>query len=165
MFLINESKTLRAIAAGNTAALRQLYEKYGKEMYKYALSIVKNHQSAEDIVHDSFVCIMEKANTYNGGKEKNWIMRIVHNVSIDYIKCASREISSEHIPSSKNKEDRFYDIIHSIPDTIDRQIIILRIDAGYKIKEIAELLEVSPNAVSKRYRRILKKLENVLKNT
>lgn len=65
MFLINESKTLRAIAAGNTAALRQLYEKYGKEMYKYALSIVKNHQSAEDIVHDSFVCIMEKANTYS----------------------------------------------------------------------------------------------------
>ena len=165
MFFDNEGKNLRAIAAGDTAALRRLYEKYRNEMYRYAFSVLRSHQTAEDIVHDAFICIMKKAHTYNGGKEKAWIMRIVHNLAIDCIRKHGKEICTEEVRHICSENDiAFYDMIASVPELIDRQIIILRIDAGYKIKEIAALLQVSPNEVSKRYRRALKKLEKELKS-
>ncbi len=164
MFFNDEEKNIRAIAAGDTAALRRLYEKYRNEMYRYAFSILKSHQAAEDIVHDAFICIMEKSHTYNGGKEKAWIMRIVNNLALNYVKKSGKEICTEEIRSGcAAQADDFAEMLSVLPNVIDRQIIILKIDAGYKIKEIAELLEVTPNEVSKRYRRALKKIEMALK--
>lgn len=164
MFLRNDGKDIKAIAAGDTAALCRVYERYRNEIYRYALSIIKNGQLAEDILQDTIIKVYENAGSYAGGKEKAFIMRIAHNLSVDYIRKANKEVLTDSLPtSSETFHNSFQDLLELIPNQIDRQIVILKIDCGYKIKEIASLLNMTPNAVSKRYRRVLSELKTTLK--
>ena len=55
MFLRNDGKDIKAIAAGDTTALCRVYERYRNEIYRYALSIIKNGQLAEDILQDTII--------------------------------------------------------------------------------------------------------------
>lgn len=155
---------IHAIAAGSNAAFCRIYDKYNSIMYRYAYSILKDHQAAEDIVQDSLICILKNAAKYKEGNEKAWIMSIVHNLSVNYIKKKSRELPIEQVsPTSHPDGGMFYEIMELIPDETDRQIVTLRIAAQYKIKEIAVLLGMTPNNVTKRYRKTLKLLKENLK--
>lgn len=164
MYLSEGRKNDCAIAAENNAAFCRIYCQYKDLMYRYAYSILKDHQTAEDIVHDSLICIMEKTGHYAEKDEKAWVMRIVHNQAVNHIKKRSHEVFADRIPRSKPpKKGLFYEIMKLIPDDTDRQIVTLKIDADYRIKEIAEILGLQPNNVSKRYRKTLKYLKKNLK--
>ncbi len=159
MFL-NTEKDTSAIVAEDNAAFCRLYEKYKGEMYRYSYSILKDHQLAEDTVQDAFVSILENAHRYIDKNEKAWIMRIVHNLSINRLKSKSREQCEEEIPQVFTQDEAwFYDAMELISDKTDRQIVVLYIDAGFRLKEIAELLGLTANVVSKRYRKTLKCLK------
>ncbi len=149
-----------ATAAGDNAAFCRLYEKYNSIMYRYAYSILHDHQASEDIVHDALINIIKSGEKYEIVNEKAWILSIVHNLAVSYIKKRSREFPTEKLPAvASPKSGLFYDIMELIPDKTDRQIVALRVGAKYKIKEIAELLGMKPNAVTKRYRKTLKYLK------
>ncbi len=152
MFFNDEGKNLRAIAAGDTAALRNVYLQYKDDIYRYALSITKNHHMAEDVLQDTIIKIQKKAHTYNGGKAKSWVMRIAHNTAIDLIKNAHYEVQSDlTLQHSEDVLDEFAEIIRLLPDELDRKIVGLRIDGGFKNKEVAELLGMNYKDVSRRY--------------
>lgn len=52
------------------------------EIYRYALAITKSRHLAEDVLQDTIIKIYENAGSYTGGKEKAFVMRIAHNLSI-----------------------------------------------------------------------------------
>ncbi len=160
-----EEKDVCAIAAGNNAAFCRVYDRYKDAMYRYAYSILKDRYASEDIVHDALICIMQNAHKYIEGNERAWIMRIVHNLSVNYLKSNSRIVPIEEISyREEDTESSFYEIMDLVPEKTDRQIVVLKIDMGFKIKEIAALLGMTQNAVSKRYRRTLKELGEILKS-
>ncbi len=164
MLFREKSSDICAIAAGDNGAFCRIYIKYKDEMYRYSYSILKDHQDAEDIVHDALLRILQKAHTYVDGNEKAWVMRIVHNLSINLAKKRSRELTVEEVHLTlPKKENKFYDMMDLIPDTVDRQIVVLKIDLGYRTKDIAKLLCLTPNVVSKRYRKTLKHLRQNFK--
>ncbi len=164
MFFDDEGKNLRAIAVGDPVAIRQLYEKYKDDIYRYALSITRDAQMAEDILHDTIIKVMENAHSYKGGKVKSWIMRIAHNLAINQIKKHSRELQTEFIAQNDESfTDSFDEIVSLLPDIVDRKIVGLRIDGGFKNTEIAELLGLDHKAVSRRYKNALKLLKSKLK--
>ncbi len=162
MFL-NTEKDICALATGDDAAFCRLYEKYKSEMYRYAYSIIKDYQLAEDVVQDAFIQILEHSAVYIEKNEKAWIMRIVHNLAVNRVKKKVREECTEELHTDKAPSDAwFYDVMKLIRDETDRQIVILKIDIGLKLKEIADILNLTPNAVSKRYRKTLKELKEII---
>lgn len=82
MFLNNDGKDIKAIAAGDAAAMCRVFERYKNEIYRYALAITKSRHLAEDVLQDTIIKIYENAGSYTGGKEKAFVMKIAHNLSI-----------------------------------------------------------------------------------
>lgn len=65
------------IAQGNTDALAQLYHLASASVYSYALTILKNTQDAEDVLHDCFVRVYQSASGYQEQRKPlAWILTI-----------------------------------------------------------------------------------------
>lgn len=60
---------------------------------RYARSIARDGDDAEDLVHDALVRAYERKQTFKtGGNLKNWLLSIVHNTYIDRL----RQSRSQH---------------------------------------------------------------------
>jgi len=46
------------LAAGDPAALRELYERHGRALLRFSAAMCRSRQSAEDLVHDTFVALL-----------------------------------------------------------------------------------------------------------
>ncbi len=54
---------------------------------RYARSLVRNADEAEDLVHDALVKAYERKSTFrSGGNLRNWLLSIVHNTHIDRLR-------------------------------------------------------------------------------
>ncbi len=66
-----------------------LYEKYGKPLWKYAYSLSKNNEAANDLVSTTFLKVIEKIEIIrkvHRYKIKSYLMSMVKNTYFNYIK-------------------------------------------------------------------------------
>jgi RNA polymerase sigma-70 factor (ECF subfamily) len=76
---------LRLIAEGNVRAVGELYDRHGATLFPIALRIVRDRSEAEDVIHDAFVAVSERASQYTPerGSVIAWLVTLVRNLSID----------------------------------------------------------------------------------
>ena len=75
------------------AEIQGLYEKYGAALYRRAVSIVKNDQSALEILQDVFVAVIKSADSFRGeASPYTWLYRITTNLCLNYLKKNKREV-------------------------------------------------------------------------
>ena len=68
------------IANKDGDALHNLYELINKNVYAFALSILKNHDDALEVMQDTFITIYNNAGRYqNKDKPMAWILTITKN--------------------------------------------------------------------------------------
>ena len=160
------------IANKSADALSDLYGTTSTAVFGYALSILKNRQDAEDVLHDCFVQIYQSAAQYrSSGKPMAWILTITRNLCMQKFRRDSKVID---LPSDdwefylESKEGMSVEekllvkkCMSSLP-TEDLQIIILHAVAGYKMKEIAEMLGIPLSTVLSKHSRSIKKLKQSL---
>ncbi|MBU5342357.1 RNA polymerase sigma factor [Caldifermentibacillus hisashii] len=79
---------LKDIAAGSRQAFDIFYEKYISFVYQIAFSIVHNHAEAEDICHDVFLEVYQKARQYSEekGSIKAWLAVKTKSRSLDRLR-------------------------------------------------------------------------------
>ena len=158
-------RLIERVAAGDREALSAIYCELKDEIYRFSFSLLKTKEEAEDNLHDTVLKICEKSATYSGGSGKAWIFTVAHHIAIDRIRSRKRElIDDELLRNVKYEESDLEDfkrLLELIDDELDRKILVLKIDCGFKLKEIAKMLDLSPNAASKRYRKTLQKLKPV----
>mgnify|MGYP002866021873 CR=1 FL=1 len=78
---------LSQIADGDRHAMEQLYRRTAKNAYSYALSVLKNPADAEDMLHDCYLQVFRKAQSYRReGKPMAWIITIVKNLCRDALR-------------------------------------------------------------------------------
>jgi RNA polymerase sigma-70 factor (ECF subfamily) len=84
---------LRACARGDRAALQSLYVATAPQLFGLALSILRSHELAEDIVQDSFVLVWRHAGSFDPGRgpAMPWLARIVRNQCFDLLRRRGRE--------------------------------------------------------------------------
>lgn len=83
------SAALVAIAAGDRAGVRQLYDLTAMKLFAVALRILSDRQDAEDVVQDVFVTIWRKAAEYDPSRAsaEAWLVAITRNRAIDRIRA------------------------------------------------------------------------------
>jgi RNA polymerase sigma-70 factor (ECF subfamily) len=88
---------LAACAQGQQAALRQLYERESRFLMGVALRIVRDRAAAEDVLHDAFVAIWNKAASFdpNRGEGRGWMYSIVRHGALDAVRASARTVSVE----------------------------------------------------------------------
>lgn len=170
-----EEKMILALARGDTNAMHDLYHATHVDIYGFALSIVKHHADAEDIMQEAYIKIYSAAPTYQPmGKPMAWVFTIVRNLA--YTKL--RDKKNAHLPIEEELDldlDPICSPHASVEDKLllkaamtvlsdeERQIIMLHIVSGLKHREISELLELNLSTVLSKYHRGLKKMKQQLK--
>ena len=163
-------KLLREIAGGETDALADLYEMTKASVYGFALSILKNMHDAEDVMHDCYVTIYKSAESYKPmGKPLAWILTITRNLCLKKLKEKERFKDEEDWDKALSAwegvstEDKLVitECMNSLTDE-ERQIVMLHAVAGFRHREIANMLNLALPTVLSKYNRALKKLKKHL---
>ena len=141
-------------------------KKYEGQMYRFALSIVRNETDAEDVVSETIRKAYENLNKLkNKGKFKRWIMSILANEAKRMMSKRNKEILTD---DSNTFENNYYmndlelkHLVNSLPAEF-REVVILYYYERFTVKEIAQILEVSVGTVKSRLSRAREKLKLLL---
>ena len=164
---------LLKIAEGNKEYIGYLYEKTKNAVYGFALSILKNTHDAEDILQETYIRIFSCAGQYKSvGKPMAWILSIARNLSLMKLRDNKKIADMSDAEFEKLEvSDKTYDdkiILKKAMQILtdeERQIVMLHAVAGFKHREISELLSIRLSTVLSKYNRALKKLKESLKES
>ena len=153
---------------GNNKAFDELLARTQDKLFSYIYFVVRDEDKANDLFQETFVKVITKLHQgryVDSGKFSAWIMRIAHNVIMDWY----RELRSRNIiePTEENDltklsmnnvldmnvENRYVNdqilvdvkkMMNKLPPT-QREVVFMRFYQDLSFKEIAELTGVSIN--------------------
>ena len=120
---LTDEALVRLYVEGNNEAFNVLLDRYESKVFTYINFIVRNREVAEDLFQDTFMRVVA---TLKGGKYAEqqkfsaWLMRITHNILVDYFRHLKNEKS---ISNDENEVDLFNDIKLADENNIETQII------------------------------------------
>ena len=160
---------LRQIALGSQQAFEELYRATDSAIYGYALSLMRNHHEAQDVMMDTYLKIRCAAHLYMPmGKPMAWILTITKNIARTKLRSAGRQIPLDDLEETTPSFDRDSEEAVALEQAMkvlgdqERQILILHAVPGLKHREIAEMLGMPLATVLSKYARSLKKLKKAL---
>ncbi|MDE3001898.1 MAG: sigma-70 family RNA polymerase sigma factor [Gemmatimonadota bacterium] len=157
------------------------YVEYRSAVYRYVRFRVASREVAEDVTSVVFLKALRAFKKYDERKAspKTWLLRIARNAVTDHLRSLQRKgslhVSLDRIPdlvadvpSHEERVIRQERIQHLLNSTrmlrkADQEILSLRYGSGFDNDEIAELLNISNNAVAVRLHRALKRLKDVIR--
>jgi RNA polymerase sigma-70 factor (ECF subfamily) len=87
---------VRRMAAGDEAAMHELYAAYGQRLYAYALRLTGDPARAEDVVQDVLVAAWKSARRFRGeGRVIAWLLGIVHHLALKSLRHPSQPLTDE----------------------------------------------------------------------
>ncbi|NCC98649.1 MAG: sigma-70 family RNA polymerase sigma factor [Bacteroidia bacterium] len=180
---MSDEQLVKLYASGNNRAFEFLLLRYKNLIYTHIYSYVKDQDISDDIFQETFIkvitCIRQD-NYTESGKFRFWVMRIAHNLVIDYLRVikSSNTVLADNEDyslfnnanlSDKNIEDNFIENqtikeIHALIETLpklQREIIIMRFFKNMTFKEISEKSGVSINTSLGRMRYALLNMRKI----
>ena len=87
-----ELDLMARVAKRERVAFEQLYDRYSNILYATAMKFLREDADAQDVVHDVFIQIWDKAKLYDPAKGKplTWALTLTRNRSIDRIRAIQR---------------------------------------------------------------------------
>lgn len=88
----SDVELLRAIGGGDVRAVGALYDRYAPTLLPLAIRIVRDRAEAEDVLHDAFVAVADRAGQYSEerGSVVAWLVTLVRNLAIDRTRRTTR---------------------------------------------------------------------------
>ena len=168
---------LQACARGDQYALRAIYERERRWLMAVALRITRRREVAEEVLHDAFLQILDKAGTFDAalGSARGWIYTVVRHRALNFARSSHRtvEVDDEQLialadaQAAWRKDDRGIDIgaLAECLDRLDEQkrnCILLAFVEGYSHEQLAERLAAPLGTVKSWIRRGLLALKECL---
>ncbi len=77
-----DAKLVERIAEGDTDAVAELYARYVSLLYAFALRVLRDPGRADDVVHDAFVLVMDRAAAPDPGHRSTgaWLVALVRSL-------------------------------------------------------------------------------------
>ncbi len=152
-------------------SLKELYEEYSDDIFRYSFSILKNYEEARDIVQETFIHHLEKESSFKGECSiKTWLFIMARNLC--YSRARSKSFKNERIDDhslEKNYTDIF-DINISIRNALMKipkessELLYLKEYEGYSYAEISEITKLSVDNIAVKLHRTKKVLRKYLKD-
>ena len=164
-------KALRRLAEGDTEALSTVYTHLGRPVYLLSLSILRDPHSAEDIMQDTWLRLMQGAKGYTPGTNPEaFVLTVARNLALTSLRRRTRELPSEiaedatpHLSTSEDEPIEVLPVLEEL-DVEERQIVLLHLEYGMKHRDIAALLGITTSACEKRYSRAAAKMRAYYRN-
>jgi len=187
----SDEELLAAFQQGDAAAFERLLRRHRGPLFTFLLRMLGDRERAEDLAQETFLRVVKGAAAWRErARFKSWLYAIARNLCFDH---ARRErfrraesldgagesgeedgrALSEQVPSPDAGPDRaaasaelkplLVRALLALPDE-QREVFILREQAGLAFKEIAELVGVNENTVKSRMRYALEGLRAQLES-
>jgi RNA polymerase sigma factor (sigma-70 family) len=180
-----DKELIRKYLDGNHYCLEKLIHRHQNRVFAYILMVVKDKQLADDIFQDTFIKVIKtiRSGAYKEeGKFIQWVMRIAHNLIIDYFRKSKRipVIDNDNAdfdifdtirftdPSVEDRiiTDQIHDDVRSLIQLLpeeQKEVLFMRHYSEMSFKDIAEQTDVSINTALGRMRYALINLRKLIK--
>lgn len=145
--------------------MKDLYEKYKLDVYKYLYSLTRDKLLAEDLTSETFIAVLKSLHTFKGNSSvKTWIFGIARNKWLENTRKKTEILLETDFEISADDKD-FSEIVERIWELCNeekhKEIFKLRCD-GYSFLEIAEKKNISENSARVLYFRTKNKIRDRL---
>lgn len=175
--MISDTEIIRRIRQGDAGQFESLFRSSYVSLVRYAKTILKDHDSSEEIVQDLFCRLWQnKENLKIETSLNGYLFRAVHNRCLHMIE--HNRVVDKHVKEMTDKErvnlenpveeiqykelqSKIARILEKLPERCGKIFCMNRFE-GLKYSEIAEKLSVSVKTVEANMGRALKEFRNAL---
>lgn len=163
--------------AAKPADFRKVYDVSMQMLFKISYKIVNDEEAAEDLAHDSLIKANEKGLVFPSLNDaKYWLIRVVKNASLNYIKRKDRErkayekvLYEDHKKSDSGETDllkqesinKAREALKKLPKNL-QDVLMLREYAELNYKEIGKVLGITEGNVKVRIFRAREQLVKII---
>ncbi len=88
----------------------QWVARHGDFLYRYALSRLRDVESAEEVVQETFLAGLRSVDQYAGkGAERAWLLGILKRKIVDHVRCRNRTGSLQRVDGADNLSETLFD--------------------------------------------------------
>ncbi|MEU2767257.1 MULTISPECIES: RNA polymerase sigma factor [Streptomyces] len=168
----NDAALLRAVAAGDPAALARLYDRHAGWLQVRLSRRCADPETVGEVLQDTFVTVWRSAGAHRGGEAGGWLWTIAARRLVDASRARARaeRYTPAPAPSAPSAEDHVLDALeYGDMGTALRQLgpelrDVLRATVvdGLTTREAAVLLGIPEGTVKSRARRARRELRAAL---
>jgi RNA polymerase sigma-70 factor (ECF subfamily) len=172
------SALMSRVAAGERAALRQLYEATSAKLFAVCLRILSDREEAEDVLQEVYVTIWRRADRFDAGRASvmTWVSTIARNRSIDRLRARGPlayadqveeleipdgQVGAEALLEAKGERGRLNNCLSELDDRTEK-VIRTAFFEGVTYEALARRMETPLGTVKSWVRRGLAKLKGCL---
>jgi RNA polymerase sigma factor (sigma-70 family) len=179
---VNDAELVRAAQAGDRQAFSSLFERWFDRSYDVAWRIVRNHDTAAEVAQDTFLAAYNKLDTLRDADAfGGWVLRTARNKALNRLEREGRSMAMDTddtvglIDLGRSAADVADDIVRQEQHDLvwaaaaalgerDASILDLHLRHDLDPSEIAEALDISPNAAHQTLFRLRKRLEGAIRS-
>ncbi len=132
----------------------KIVNKYSDMLFRICYCILCNKSDSEDALQDTFVKLITKAPDFKDDEhEKAWLIKVATNISKNMVMLRLRRSTAtlDDIAEIgvKDEDSEVFEAIMNLPVKYKIPMVLFYVE-GYKTEEIADILQISSEAVRKR---------------
>ena len=161
---LSDEKLMQRYAKGDAKAFDQLYSRHRGPLYRYFIRQVNNPATANDLYQGAWEKIIKARSSYRHSAPFTvWMYRIAHNHLVDYYRRMKPvdSVEPDALPDTKTDpsqgaiESEQNDLLRAGITTLpaeQRDTLLLQLETGLKLEEIAKVTGVGRETVKSRLR-------------
>ena len=186
---LSESSLIEKAIQGDLDAFNQLVLEYQSLAYNHAYAMLGDQATAEDATQESFIRAFQNLGSFRGGSFRAWLLKIVTNMSYDFMRRMKRHPTEPLFPEDEYGEemesptwladpspsieatveekefsDSIYQMLNELPD-VYRSVLTLVDLYEFDYSEAAAILKVPMGTVKSRVARARLQMQEKLKGT
>lgn len=136
----------------------EIYARYFRDVYRFALSLTQDRALAEEIAQDTFFKALKALDKFDGSKDiRAWLFTIARNAWYSYCRAHRRTVSQEELPQElpggvrieeriEDEESAFaiHQFLHSMEEPY-KEVFSLRVFGELPFEKIGRLFGKSAN--------------------
>src|SRR5256885_1315635 len=163
---------MEGLLAGDDAAIRALYGRFGRPVYTMGLRLLGSREAAEELAQDVFLTAWRKAARFDPqrGRLSTWLMTIAHNLAVDRLRrdtgvTRPTLVLVDEVPELESPDEERAFIEHDAAiralaslSASERALIVRAYFRGQTAREISEQDHIPLGTVKTRLRTSLIKI-------